>query len=136
MKNSGLGSYFQPKHIDTVVPVPALVKDGSGRTAGYGFPTRFKLESFDANDHAQMLLDATDTDFANPGAYPILDFQENRTRKMEQNLDRKRDLPPGWGISRQKGEAANRHSASCCGWGKNSYDQGLRFAADCLRGAR
>ena len=58
--------------VDSVVIVPALVKGANARIPGYGFPTRFRLEGFDASGTAHTLLDATAHDFPNPGAYPVI----------------------------------------------------------------
>jgi signal transduction histidine kinase len=57
--------------VDSVVSVPALGKGASGVIAGYGFPTRFKIEVFNDMGSAVTVLDATQKDFPNPGCYPV-----------------------------------------------------------------
>lgn len=58
--------------VDSVVLVPALGKGASGVLAGYGFPTRFRIEVFNDTNAATTVLDATAKDFENPGCYPVL----------------------------------------------------------------
>lgn len=60
-----------PAVADTVVLVPTMAKAASGIVAGYAFPVRFKLEVFDEDDAAQVVLDHTQADFPNPGCHPV-----------------------------------------------------------------
>ncbi len=62
----------QPSTADTIVLVPPLAKAANAVVAGYGFPVRFKLEIFDAQDRPQVLLDQTAADYPNPGCTPII----------------------------------------------------------------
>jgi signal transduction histidine kinase len=57
--------------VDAVVLVPPLAKAASAVVAGYGFPPRFKVEVFDAEDAAHVVLDHTAADFPNPGCWPV-----------------------------------------------------------------
>jgi signal transduction histidine kinase len=57
---------------DTVVLVPPLAKGPSGMISGYGFPTRFKIETFDEQGTAHLVMDATSHDYPNTGGYPVL----------------------------------------------------------------
>lgn len=58
--------------VDSVVLVPPLAKGAGAVVAGYGFPVRFKLEVFDEQHHAQVVLDQTTKDFPNPGCFPVV----------------------------------------------------------------
>lgn len=62
----------QPTTADTIVLVPPLAKAANAVVAGYGFPVRFKLEVFDAQDHPHVVLDQTAADYPNPGCSPII----------------------------------------------------------------
>ena len=66
--------------IDSVALVPALVKGAESRIPGYGFPVRFRLELFDAQDVPHTLFDCT-ADFPNPGAFPFVSRFEPRNAK-------------------------------------------------------
>ncbi len=57
---------------DSVVLVPPLAKGANAVVAGYGFPVRFKVEVFNRQGEARVILDHTQADFANPGCYPVV----------------------------------------------------------------
>jgi signal transduction histidine kinase len=57
---------------DSIVLVPPLAKGANAVVAGYGFPVRFKLEVFDAQDQPHLILDQTTADYPNPGCFPIV----------------------------------------------------------------
>lgn len=58
--------------VDGVVLVPALGKGASGVVAGYGFPTRFRIDVFNDKDATSTVFDTTAGNFENPGCYPVL----------------------------------------------------------------
>ncbi|WP_395751227.1 sensor histidine kinase [Prosthecobacter sp.] len=62
----------QTEEADTIVLVPPLAKGPSGMISGYGFPTRFRLETFDEQGTCHLVLDATAQDYPNTGGYPVL----------------------------------------------------------------
>ncbi len=66
---------------DAVVLVPPLAKGANAVVAGYGFPVRFKLEVFDDQGRAHLILDQTAADFPNPGCFPLVARFEPRTVK-------------------------------------------------------
>ncbi|MBK8036853.1 MAG: hypothetical protein IPK22_06895 [Verrucomicrobiaceae bacterium] len=57
--------------VDRVVLVPALGKGASGVLAGYGFPTRFKIEAFDDSGAATNVFDAKGLDVKTEGCFPV-----------------------------------------------------------------
>ncbi len=67
--------------VDSVVLVPPLAKGAHAVVAGYGFPLRFKLEVFDEEDAAHVVMDKTEEDFPNPGCFPIVARFEPRVVK-------------------------------------------------------
>ena len=66
---------------DAVVLVPPLAKGANAVVAGYGFPVRFKLEVFDDQGRAHLILDQTAADFPNPGCFPLVARFEPRIVK-------------------------------------------------------
>ena len=66
---------------DAVVLVPPLAKGANAVVAGYGFPVRFKLEVFDDQGRAHLVLDQTAADFPNPGCFPLVTRFEPRIVK-------------------------------------------------------
>lgn len=62
----------EPATVDSIVLVPPLAKGANAVVAGYGFPVRFKLEVFDAQDRAHIVRDQTAADFPNPGCFPVI----------------------------------------------------------------
>lgn len=71
----------EPYSADCIVLVPPLAKGANAVVAGYGFPVRFKLEVFDAQDRAHVVLDQTRSDFPNPGCFPVVARFEPRVIK-------------------------------------------------------
>ncbi|WP_395716784.1 sensor histidine kinase [Prosthecobacter sp.] len=67
--------------VDSIVLVPPLAKGANAVVAGYGFPVRFKLEVFDEQDRAHVVLDQTRSDFPNPGCFPVVAHFEPRVIK-------------------------------------------------------
>jgi hypothetical protein len=57
---------------DAIVLVAPLAKGANAVVAGYGFPVRFKLEVFDEQNNAEVVMDRTAEDFPNPGCYPVV----------------------------------------------------------------
>ncbi len=66
---------------DAVVLVPPLAKGANAVVAGYGFPVRFKLEIFDEQDRAQVIMDRTTEDYPNPRCFPVVARFAPRTVK-------------------------------------------------------
>jgi signal transduction histidine kinase len=67
--------------VDSVVLVPPLAKGANAVVSGYGFPVRFKLEVFDEQNHAHIIMDRTAEDFPNPGCFPVVARFEPRSIK-------------------------------------------------------
>jgi len=74
-------SFKEATLADSIVLVPPLAKGANAVVAGYGFPVRFKLEIFDAQDHAHVVIDRTAEDFPNPGCFPVVASFEPLTIK-------------------------------------------------------
>lgn len=69
--------------LDAVVLVPAISSALGTNAAGYGFPVRFRVETFGDEDHTErsVIADHTTTDFPNPGMLPVyLPAQGRRAR--------------------------------------------------------
>lgn len=64
--------FEQPTLADTVALLPPLAKAANSVVAGYGFPIRFKIEVFAADDTPTMVFDQTHADFPNPQCYPVI----------------------------------------------------------------
>ena len=62
----------EPALVDSVVLVPPLAKAANAVVAGYGFPLRFRITVFDAQDRATVVREETARDFPNPGCNPIV----------------------------------------------------------------
>lgn len=62
----------EPALADRIVLAPPLAKGATAVVAGYGFPVRFKVEVFDGQGRAHVVLDHTQADFPNPGCYPVM----------------------------------------------------------------
>lgn len=57
---------------DAIVLVPPLAKGANAVVAGYGFPVRFKVEVFDEQNRAEVIMDRTAEDYPNPRCYPVV----------------------------------------------------------------
>jgi len=62
----------EPALVDRVVLVPPLAKAANAVVAGYGFPLRFRITVFDAQDRATVVREETASDFPNPGGNPMV----------------------------------------------------------------
>lgn len=60
-----------PVPADSVVLVPLLAKGSRGEVPGFGFPRRFVLEGFDAENEPFLLMDETSSPYALPGIFPV-----------------------------------------------------------------
>ena len=68
---------------DAIVLVPPLAKGANAVVAGYGFPVRFKIEIFDEQNRAQVIMDRTTEDYPNPGCYPVVArFAPQRVKRV------------------------------------------------------
>ena len=62
----------ESRPLDAVVLVPVLLPTRGIEGEGYGFPLRFKIEVSDsAGSGFQPVADHTDSDYQNPGRYPV-----------------------------------------------------------------
>lgn len=64
--------FDRPTLADTVALLPPLAKGANAVVAGYGFPIRFKIEVFAADDSPSVVIDHTSADFPNPECYPVI----------------------------------------------------------------
>jgi len=62
----------QPAPADTVALIPPLAKAANAVVAGYGFPLRFRITVFDAQDRPTVVREEATQDFPNPGCNPVV----------------------------------------------------------------
>lgn len=69
--------------VDCVVLVPPLAKGATGVVSGYGFPSRYRIDTFDDKDLPTTVFETGNEDAPNPGGYPVLaTFPPTQTRRV------------------------------------------------------
>lgn len=63
--------YANPLNVDEIRVVPARPTDFQD-TPGFGFPVRFRIDATYADGSQGCVLDATSSDYKNPGAAPVI----------------------------------------------------------------
>jgi len=60
--------------IDSIVLIATTLDSDSDTVSGYGFPLRFRVESFSDDDSSErsIIADHTEQDFPNPGSLPVV----------------------------------------------------------------
>ncbi len=63
--------FGEPVDFDAVALIPTDLVTADFPAPGYGFPVRFRVESFGGNSSPQLLADLSQTDFPPPGLLPV-----------------------------------------------------------------